>query len=238
MSNIEPQNPKPLLALTESFVRARLAGDAGGHDFAHIERVRAVALRIAADIGADLLVTEMAALLHDVTDPKLNASPEAARKALEAFLASLASLDLDVNRVDLIRDVVARVSFGGELPSLDSSAGKAQGNLGGTLEKPPELMAVQDADRLDALGAIGIARAFAYGGSKGQAMHDPELPPRLAMDAQSYRNGKSTSVNHFHEKLFKLKDRMNTRLGRELAEERHAYMRTFLERFQVEWRGE
>ena len=98
-------------------------------------------------------------------------------------------------------------------------------------------MAVQDADRLDALGAVGIARVFAYGGSAGQAMHDPDLPPREGLDAKTYRQGRSTSINHFHEKLLKLKGLLNTDAGRALAEERHRYMEGFLKRFAEEWEG-
>lgn len=221
-----PENPRiaadaALLARAEAFVRERCAGDSGGHDFAHIRRVRALALRIARAEGADPLITELAALLHDVADPKLNATPEAGVAALSGFLSGCG---LDPERRARVEAVIERVSFGRE---LDGAAGP----------KPPELMAVQDADRIDALGAIGIARAFAYGGSKGQPMHDPDLPPRRALDQQAYRSGKSTSVNHFHEKLFTLKDRLNTATGRALAEERHRFMEAFLERFMAEWEG-
>lgn len=221
-----PENPQTatdaaLLARAEAFVRERCAGDSGGHDFDHIRRVRALALRIARTEGADPLITELAALLHDVADPKLNATPEAGVAALSGFLSGCG---LDPARSARVEAVIERVSFGRE---LDGAAGP----------KSPELMAVQDADRIDALGAIGIARAFAYGGSKGQPMHDPDLPPRREIDQKAYRSGKSTSVNHFHEKLFTLKDRLNTATGRALAEERHRFMEAFLERFMAEWEG-
>jgi uncharacterized protein len=124
-----------------------------------------------------------------------------------------------------LEDVLERVSFGKELD-------------GSSAPKSPELQAVQDADRLDAIGALGIARTFAYGGSRGQPMHDPELPPRQGLDQAAYRGGKSTSVNHFYEKLFLLKDRLNTRAGKAIAEERHRFMREYLDRFLAEWDGE
>lgn len=212
---------RDLLARAEAFARARCAGDSGGHDFHHLRRVRALALRIAPSVGADPVATALGALLHDVADPKLNADPEAARRELAAFLDGLG---LAPARKALVAGIVERVSFGKELD-------------GDARAKPPELMAVQDADRLDAIGAIGIARAFAYGGSKGQAMHDPDLPPRRGLDPRSYRTGISTSVNHFHEKLFTLKDRLNTGAGRALAEERHRFMGAFLDRFLAEWEG-
>jgi uncharacterized protein len=209
-----------LLARAEAFVRARLEANACGHDFHHIHRVRVLALRIAPEVGADAFLVEMGALLHDVADPKLNASPEAGRLVLGEFLDGCG---LDPGTRSRLEDILERVSFGSELNTPAASP------------KSPELQAVQDADRLDAIGALGIARAFAYGGSKGQAMHDPDLPPRQGMDQAAYRSGKSTSVNHFHEKLFKLKDRLNTAAGKAMAEERHRFMAAFLDRFMAEW---
>jgi uncharacterized protein len=224
---LPPRNP-PIslsdaesLSRAEAFVRARCAHDSGGHDFHHLRRVRALALRLAEPLGADPFVTAMAAWLHDVADPKLNADPQAGRRALEAFLDGCG---LSAERRARVEEVVERVSFGKELD-------------GDARPKSPELMAVQDADRLDAIGALGIARAFAYGGSKGQPMHDPDLPPRRDLDHGSYRTGKSTSVNHFHEKLLTLKGRLNSEAARAIAEERHRFMEAFLERFLSEWEG-
>jgi uncharacterized protein len=219
-----PTSPSPadLVSRAEAFVRERCAADSGGHDFHHILRVRALSLRIARAHGADPFITEFAALLHDVADPKLNDSPEAGLKALAGFLSGCG---LDPVRRAKVEAVIERVSFGRELD-------------GAAEPKSPELMAVQDADRIDALGAIGIARTFAYGGSKGQPMHDPDLPPRKGLDQKAYRAGKSSSVNHFHEKLFTLKDRLNTDAGRALALERHRFMEEFLERFMAEWKGD
>ena len=215
------QAPHALLARAEAFVRARLEANACGHDFHHIQRVRLLALRIAPEAGADPFLVELAALLHDIADPKLNDSPAAGKRVLAEFLDGCG---LPTGIRPRLEDVIERVSFG-------------QGLDGNAAPKSPELQAVQDADRLDAVGAIGIARAFAYGGSKGHPMHDPGLAPRQGMDQKAYRGGKSTSVNHFHEKLFKLKDLMNTASGRAIAEERHRFMAEYLERFMAEWDG-
>jgi uncharacterized protein len=218
----QPPADAESLTRAEAFVRARCAGDSGGHDFHHLRRVRTLALRLAPSLGADPFVTAMAAWLHDVADPKLNADPQDGRRALAGFLDEAG---LSAERRARIEDVVERVSFGKELE-------------GDARPKSPELMAVQDADRLDAIGALGIARAFAYGGSKGQPMHDPDLPPRRDLDHGSYRQGKSTSVNHFHEKLLTLKGRLNTEAARAIAEGRHRFMEVFLARFMAEWEGE
>ena len=214
-------NPQSLLSRAEAFVRARLEANACGHDFHHIHRVRVLALRIAPEAGADPFLVELGALLHDIADPKLNDSPEAGKRVLSEFLDGCG---LPGGMRAHLEDVLERVSFG-------------QGLDGPAAPKSPELQAVQDADRLDAIGAIGIARAFAYGGSKGHPMHDPGLPPRQGMDQKAYRGGKSTSVNHFHEKLFRLKDMMNTVSGRAIAEERHRFMAEYLDRFMEEWDG-
>jgi uncharacterized protein len=220
-SSLGPERRAALVSAAETFVRVRLEANACGHDFHHIRRVRALALRIAPETGADPFLVEMGALLHDIADPKLNESPEAGRRVLAEFLDGCG---LPSPLRARLEDVLERVSFGKE---LDGSAAP----------KSPELQAVQDADRLDALGALGIARTFAYGGSRGQPMHDPDLPPRRGLDQAAYRSGKSTSVNHFYEKLFLLKDRLNTRAGKAIAEERHRFMQEFLDRFLAEWDG-
>jgi uncharacterized protein len=211
-----------LLARTEAFVLKLLEANACGHDFWHIHRVRQLALHIGPEVGADPFLVEMAALLHDVADPKLNGTPEQGLKVLSDYLDTCG---LSAERRATLEDILARVSFGSDLDRKKSVA------------KSPELMAVQDADRLDALGAVGIARTFAYGGSRGNAMHEPATAPRELLDQSSYRSGRSTSINHFHEKLLKLKDKMNTPMGRAMAEERHAFMLNFLARFQREWDG-
>jgi uncharacterized protein len=216
------ENAKLLLERTEGFVRERLEGLACGHDFWHIHRVRLLALRIAKSEGADAFLVEMAALLHDIADPKLNASAEEGRRILEEYLEACG---LPAPLREKLEYILARVSFTRELGAPDEEP------------RPLELQAVQDADKLDALGAIGIARTFAYGGSKGQAMHEPGLPPREALTPEAYRQGRSTSINHFHEKLLKLKSMMNTKTGKALAEARHRFMVLYLEHFQAEWEG-
>lgn len=207
-------------------MRARLEARACGHDWWHIHRVRALALRIAPTVGADPSFTALAALLHDAADPKLDDRPGEGREALDAFLNSIG---LAPGARRLLEDILARVSFTRELEGPDAAP------------MSPELLAVQDADRLDAIGAVGIARVFAYGGSRGQPIHDPALPPRTSLDSRAYREtqgkGGGTSLNHFHEKLLKLKGLMKTAAGRALAEERHAFMVDFLARFAEEWEG-
>jgi uncharacterized protein len=225
-----PENTRPILepdsaqilARAETFVLKLLEANACGHDFWHIQRVRQLALRIAPEVGAEPFMVELAALLHDVADPKLNVTPEQGVQILSGFLDTCA---FSPERRAALEDILARVSFSGELDSTNSSS------------KSPELMAVQDADRLDALGAVGIARTFAYGGSRGNAMHEPETVPRKLLNQTAYRTGRSTSINHFHEKLLKLKAKMNTATGRALAEDRHEFMVTFLAKFQREWDG-
>ena len=216
-----------LLKYTEDFVRSQLESKACGHDFWHIHRVRVLALRIGKEIQADLFIVEMAAFLHDIADPKLHPTPEIGLKLLAEFLGhcensySVFSKELR----EKIENILACISFSSELHAARS------------LPKSLELQAVQDADRLDALGAIGIARTFAYGGSREQAMHDPALLPRENLDQKSYREGKSSSINHFYEKLFKLKSTLNTEIGKKIAADRHRYMENFIEQFLSEWDG-
>jgi uncharacterized protein len=210
-----------IIRQTADHVRGLLSGDSSGHDWFHIERVRNTALAIARDERADLFVVELAALLHDVADWKFadgdhTASPRAARRWLQTQPVTPAV-------IDHVEDIVATLSFKG--------AGVA------TPMKTLEGQIVQDADRLDALGAIGIARTFAYGGHKGQAMHDPDIQPQLHASFEAYKSNVGTTINHFYEKLLLLKDRMNTAAGRRLAAERHAYMERYLEQFLAEWQG-
>src|SRR5688500_14539831 len=172
-------------------------------------------MRIAREEGADLFVVELAALLHDVADWKFaggdhEAGPRAARRWMESVAARPAT-------ADHVCEIIAGLSFKG--------AGVA------TPMRSLEGQIVQDADRLDALGAIGIARTFAYGGHKGQAMHDPALPPQLHDSFEAYKTNVGTTINHFYEKLLLLKDRMNTATGKRLAAGRHTYMEQFLEQF-------
>lgn len=209
-----------VVALTEARVRELLAGDATGHDWWHIERVRRLALRLAAEEGADPLVVELAALLHDVADWKLSGDADAGARHARAWLTSLG---VEAAVVEHVSGIVAGVSFKG--------AGVA------TPMSTIEGRVVQDADRLDALGAIGIARAFAYGGSRGRALHEPEESPRLHASFAEYRSATGSTLNHFHEKLLLLRGRMHTAAGRRLADERHRFMEEFVRRFLAEWEG-
>ena len=193
---------------TEQFVRAFHATDFSGHDYAHIERVRKMALRIAATEGGDLLTIELAALLHDVADAKLGGT----LSSVDAFLSGKVS---DARKQQILQ-IIESMSFkGGDRPAVKTLEGKI----------------VQDADRLDAIGAIGIARTFQYGALTQAPMHVPGLRPRKPGD----RTSPSSTINHFYEKLLLLKDLMNTETAKHLAAERHTFMVEFLERFQKEW---
>ena len=212
---------RDIVAQAETHVRRLLSDDCSGHDWFHIERVRQTALAIGREEGADLRVVELAALLHDVADWKFaegdhTAGPRAVREWLIAHQAEPAL-------VDHVCQIIADISFKG--------AGVP------TPMKSLEGQVVQDADRLDALGAIGIARTFAYGAHKGQPLHDPALPPRSHSSFDDYKRAGGTSINHFYEKLLLLADRMNTKTGRRLALARQHYMEQFLAQFLAEWQG-
>ncbi|MBP2241272.1 uncharacterized protein J2Z40_001834 [Cytobacillus eiseniae] len=209
-----------IILKSEAFVKDVLSKDSSGHDWYHIERVRRNALYIAEkENNGNRFIIELAALLHDIPDEKLNYSKEAGKRKLTDFLGSL---KLDSKDYDQIIEIIDSISFKG-------------GNHTKLLTVEAEI--VQDADRLDALGAIGIARTFAYGGKKGHAMYDPELNVREEMTEREYRTGKSSSVHHFYEKLLKLKDLLNTATAKEIADQRHQFMEQFLEQFYIEWNG-
>ncbi|MDQ0272028.1 HD domain-containing protein [Cytobacillus purgationiresistens] len=214
-------NEKALIHTTEMFVKKALESDSTGHDWYHIRRVRNQALYICEKekIGNKFII-EMAALLHDIPDDKLNSSKEEGEQRLNHFLGSL---ELAEGLSREIIAVIASVSYkgGGQVHDLSDEA-----------------KVVQDADRLDAIGAMGIARTFAYGGAKGQPMYDPSLAVRERMTEKEYRDGKSSSINHFYEKLLKLKDLLNTNTAREIAESRNRIMEEFLAEFYKEWKGQ
>jgi uncharacterized protein len=207
---------------TEQHVRGLLAGDSSGHDWFHIERVRRSALAIGREEGADLVVVELAALLHDVADWKFAGGDDTA--GTRAAREWLTRHRVDEALIDHVSSIVAGLSFKGA--GVPTPMTTLEGQV------------VQDADRLDALGAIGIARTFAYGGHKGQPMHDPALAPQPHATFDAYKRGGGTSINHFHEKLLLLAGRMNTRTGKRLAIERTRFMERFLEQFHAEWEGE
>ena len=210
---------KQLIEETVTFIKDFYQNEYSGHDYDHSLRVYKTAVRLAEKENADLFIVSMAALLHDVDDRKL--SPETADTKANA-VNYLRRKNIDVNTIETICRIIDEVSFAG----TDSV-------IPGTVEGK----CVQDADRLDALGAIGIARAFAYGGNHHRKMYDPEEPPMRNMNREEYRNHVSHTVNHFYEKLFLLKDMMNTETGKKIAEQREAFMRDFLAEFYREWDG-
>lgn len=193
------------------------AGDCSGHDYWHTVRVYNNALKIAREMECDLDVVALGALLHDVDDPKLfdTMNYENAKSIMEQ--AGVAG-----ETINKVVEIISEVSYKGK----DS-----------VVPKSMEGKIVQDADRLDALGAIGIARTFAYGGSREIELYNPGIEPKTTLDENSYFTVKSSSVNHFYEKLFRLKDMMNTEIARRIAEERDEYMHQFIEKFMDEWKG-
>jgi len=208
---------------TVEFVKETLAQAEGGHDWWHIYRVWKNAQHIAKEEGGvDMLIVELGALLHDIADSKFHGGDEEiGPKTAREYLNSL-SVDADV--VEHVENIVRHISF--------------KGSLKGQKWMSPELEVVQDADRLDAVGAIGIARTFNYGGHKGRALHDPNIKPNLEMTKEEYKNSTAPTLNHFYEKLLLLKDLMNTNTGKVMAEGRHAFMEQYLQQFSAEWEGE
>ncbi len=212
-----------MLRNVEERVKVLLAGAEGGHDWWHAHRVRRVALRLAHEEGADPFVVELAALLHDIADPKFHDGDEEAGPRQARHILDDAGVPPEVR--DHVLHIIRHISFrGGHAPV--------------PAYRSPELAVVQDADRLDALGAIGIARTFNYGGYRQRPLYDPTIPPRQYDSAEEYRKSRTPTINHFYEKLLLLKDRMNTTAGKKMAEQRHRFMESFLEEFFREWKGE
>jgi uncharacterized protein len=208
-----------MIEKTEEFVKEKLKDESSGHDWYHIYRVKKLTENIAEQEGADYFICVMAALLHDIADEKIAGTEE---KGLEEVKLWLKSIALESQYIDQIISIISTMSFkGGNQSAMQTLEGQV----------------VQDADRLDAIGAIGIGRTFAYSGAKGQLMYDPEIPVREKMTKDQYRNEKSTAINHFYEKLLKLKNKMNTASAKKLADERHAFLESFLEQFFGEWEG-
>jgi uncharacterized protein len=208
-----------ILQNTIAFVKETLSGAEGGHDWQHIQRVWKMALHILEKEGrGDRLTIELAALLHDISDPKFNGGDHEKGELLACEI--LESFGLDRERTGHIQTIVKHVSFKG---------GFEQDRIHSI-----EFQIVQDADRLDAMGAIGIARAFNYGGFKNRPIHDPAMPLREYADPSAYHKSEAPTINHFYEKLLKLKDLMNTDTGKRIAQERHEFMLLFLETFYRE----
>jgi len=215
-------NKQEIIDKTVEFAKNFFEGESSGHDWFHTERVWKTAKYLAEKENADLFVVELAALLHDVADWKLNDGDEkAGLQKVETWLE-----ENNVERGDLehILNIIDCMSFSKETESkkIDTVEG----------------FVVQDADRLDAIGAIGIARTFAFGGNKKHTMHDPDIKPMIAKTSDQYKNHEKTSVNHFYEKLFLLKDLMKTETAKKIAKERHAFMEQYLEEFYKEWKCE
>ena len=211
-----------LINKTISFVKAKLENAEGGHDWFHIERVFKNAVLIAKNEDCDVTVVKLGALLHDIADSKFHegdesVGPKIARDFLE-------SENVDEEIITHVVHIIKNISYkGGNFEKKFSSL---------------ELDVVQDADRLDAIGAIGIARAFNYGGFKNRALYDPKIAPNSRMSKEEYKKNDVPTLNHFYEKLLLLKDKMNTDTGKQIAKERHRYMEGFLAQFYAEWEGD
>ena len=215
-------NNPDLISKTILFVKTKLENAEGGHDWFHIERVYRNAILISKNEACDTTVVQLGALLHDIADSKFHngdetIGPKIAREFLESENVTEEIIAHVVNIVD-------NISYkGGNFEKKFSSI---------------ELDVVQDADRLDAIGAIGIARAFNYGGFKNRTLYDPKIAPNTRMTTEEYKNSDSPTINHFYEKLFLLKDKMNTETGKQISKERHRYMEGFISQFYAEWEGE
>ena len=213
---------KKLIEKTRLYVEKELADDGSGHDWWHVYRVWSIAKKIAQKENADQTIVELAALLHDIADWKFNDGDKSAGPRQVA--AWLNKNGVDPGLVDEVCEIISTLSYKG--------AGVA------TPMRTIEGKIVQDADRLDAIGAVGIARTFAYGGNKNRLMYHPEEAPVMHKSFEHYKNNKGHTINHFHEKLLLLKDRMNTESAKKLAEQRHLFMENYLDRFHKEWDGD
>ncbi|MFZ5982608.1 MAG: HD domain-containing protein [Patescibacteria group bacterium] len=214
-------NKKQIIKNTEKFVKDNMPGDGSSHDWWHIYRVWKNAIYIGKKEKADMFVVELGALLHDIADFKFhNGDDKAGAKVSRKWLESQ---KVDESTIEHVCDIVNNVSFKGS--GVKSKITTKEG------------MVVQDADRLDAIGAIGIARVFAYGGAKGREIHNPGTKVARHKSFEEYKNSDSTSINHFYEKLLLLKGLMNTKTGRMMAEKRHNFLKHYLEKFFKEWKG-
>ena len=211
-----------LIKNTVGFVKQKLSEAEGGHDWWHIYRVWKNAQNIAkSEEGIDTFVVELGALLHDIADSKFHDGDEeiGPKTAREYLISQGVAIEI----VEHVENIVRHISF--------------KGAIEGQQWMSPELAVVQDADRLDAVGAIGIARTFNYGGHKGRALYDPNNKPNLEMTKEEYKNSTAPTINHFYEKLLLLKGLMNTETGKAIAESRHQFMEQYLEQFYGEWEG-
>jgi uncharacterized protein len=216
-------NQEKIIQNTIEFVKTELKNAEGGHDWFHIERVYKNALLISKDEKVDTFTVSLAALLHDIADPKFYKGDETVGPRIASKFLTNQNVIKEIIQhvVNIIQHISYKNSFDKEVKKFTSK----------------ELEVVQDADRLDAIGAIGIARCFNYGGFKNRALYDPEIIPDLNMTKEQYKNSDAPTMNHFYEKLLLLKDQMNTASGKKIALERHQYMEQFLKQFYNEWNG-
>lgn len=215
-------NQEAVILQTIEFVKCTLANAEGGHDWWHIYRVWQLSKVIAESEQASLFVIELGALLHDIADSKFHDGNEefGPKKATEF----LQTLEVEASVIKHVENIIRHISFKGGNETQQF--------------KSLELNIIQDADRLDAMGAIGIARTFNYGGFKNREIYNPEIKPKLNMTKDEYKQNTAPTLNHFYEKLLLLKDRMNTTTGKRMAEQRHKFMKGFLDEFYKEWKGE
>jgi len=211
-----------IISIIAGIVRERMEGAEGGHDWWHVYRVWRLARTIAKSEPADMLVVELAALLHDIADAKFHGGDENAGPSVAREILVNQSLDEEVIRK--ITEIIRYISF------KNSFNNSYKGTI--------EFEIVQDADRLDALGAIGIARTFNYGGFRNRPIYDPDIKPEKFASGEDYKKSEAPTINHFYEKLLLLKDKMNTDTGKKMALKRHLYLEKYLEQFYSEWNGE
>jgi uncharacterized protein len=210
-----------LIQKTIDFVKQTLAGAEAGHDWFHIERVYKTACTINVKEQGDELIVALAALLHDIADSKFNGGDEEIGPRIAGDF--LTTLGLPDDTTIHVQQIIKNLSYKASLGIVDFQS--------------KELNIVQDADRLDAIGAIGIARAFTYGGFKNRVLYNPEIPPALNMSKEAYKSSEAPTINHFYEKLLLLKDLMKTEAGKSIAQKRHEFMLAYLEEFYQEWEG-
>ncbi|MBB3123267.1 uncharacterized protein FHS04_000764 [Mesoflavibacter sabulilitoris] len=212
-----------IIEATKTFVKTTLKDAEGGHDWFHTERVYNNALLISKGETVDELVVALGALLHDIADSKFNDGDDTVGPKIAGEF--LMKQNVSTKVINHVIKIIENVSFSSNIDNASAFKSK-------------ELEVIQDADRLDALGAIGIARTFNYGGFKNRALYNPDIKPNLNLTKDEYKKSTAPTINHFYEKLLLLKDKMNTKTGRKIAEERHNYMVDFLKQFYAEWHGE
>lgn len=214
---------KAILKKTKTFVKQRFKGAEGGHDWYHTKRVLANSIHIAKKENANLFIVQLAALFHDIADSKFHEGDETLGPKIAVEFLKEQNVD-QLSREHIIK-IIENVSFKNSLSNTDKPFNSI------------ELQIVQDADRLDAIGAIGIARAFNYGGFKNRELYNPKITPNMKMSKEEYKKSSAPTINHFYEKLLLLKEKMNTSTGKKLAEKRHDFMLSYLDQFYQEWEG-